>query len=280
MLKLIKYHDVSEFKKESITFLEQNEVENNLPLGILHSLKPEQKPQLMATVKRDDEFVLVFLQTHPQQIIISKPSGISEKEIKLLAEQFCGDIQDIPGFIGDKAFILAFIDHMKELRDTQFHIHMNQRLYKLTHVKKEAGKDGKLRLFGREDASLIKEWIIKFCKDTGVEEINEEEAEEKTADIIEKGRLYGWEVNGEVVSMANASRPTNSNIHITLVYTPPEHRKKGYASSCVSALTQLMLDKGFQTTSLYTDLDYPTSNKIYMEIGYEPVMDAILVRAK
>jgi uncharacterized protein len=61
------------------------------------------------------------------------------------------------------------------------------------------------------------------------------------------------------------------------VYTPPEKRKHGYASDCVAALTQHLLDSGYKTASLYTDLDNPTSNKIYMEIGYEPVMDSMLL---
>ncbi|WP_341715563.1 hypothetical protein [Priestia aryabhattai] len=38
-----------------------------------------------------------------------------------------------------------------------------------------------------------------------------------------------------------------------------------------------MLDSGFQTTSLYTDTTNLTSNKIYMEIGYEHVADSALV---
>jgi hypothetical protein len=38
-----------------------------------------------------------------------------------------------------------------------------------------------------------------------------------------------------------------------------------------------MLDQGYKTTSLYTDLENPTSNKIYMDIGYEPIMDSILL---
>jgi predicted GNAT family acetyltransferase len=80
--------------------------------------------------------------------------------------------------------------------------------------------------------------------------------------------------------MACWARPTKRNVTIGYVYTPPEERKKGYASDCVSALSQHLLDSGYQTTSLYTDLANPTSNKIYMEIGYEPVMDSTVVFIK
>nr|WP_264298278.1 GNAT family N-acetyltransferase [Bacillus sp. B1-b2] len=87
-------------------------------------------------------------------------------------------------------------------------------------------------------------------------------------------------MDGNLVSIANATRPTKQNITINFVYTPNVFRKKGYASSCVSALTLNMLESGFGTTSLYTDITNPTSNKIYMEIGYEPLVNSLLVFIK
>ena len=38
-----------------------------------------------------------------------------------------------------------------------------------------------------------------------------------------------------------------------------------------------MLDEGYQTTTLYTDLANPTSNKIYQEIGYEQIAESVLI---
>lgn len=45
----------------------------------------------------------------------------------------------------------------------------------------------------------------------------------------------------------------------------------------VSALSQRMLDNGYEMTSLYTDLANPTSNKIYKEIGCELIMESVLL---
>jgi predicted GNAT family acetyltransferase len=59
-----------------------------------------------------------------------------------------------------------------------------------------------------------------------------------------------------------------------MVYTPPHLRKQGYATSCVAALTQRMLDSGKRFCCLYTDLTNPTSNAIYQKIGYQPVCDS------
>lgn len=46
-----------------------------------------------------------------------------------------------------------------------------------------------------------------------------------------------------------------------------------YASACVAALSQLILDEGKEFCTLFTDLANPTSNHIYQQIGYRPVCD-------
>jgi predicted GNAT family acetyltransferase len=89
--------------------------------------------------------------------------------------------------------------------------------------------------------------------------------------------LYFWEVEGEPVSMTAATRPTMNGICVTAVYTPPDKRKRGYASACVAAVTQKCLDMGFQFCTLYTDLSNPTSNHIYQEIGYKPIVDINMI---
>ena len=57
------------------------------------------------------------------------------------------------------------------------------------------------------------------------------------------------------------------------MYTPPEMRRRGYASAAVSALTRKLLDSGRKFVFLFTDLKNPTSNKIYQQMGYEAVCD-------
>jgi len=76
-----------------------------------------------------------------------------------------------------------------------------------------------------------------------------------------------------VLSMATVERDTAHGIAISWVYTPSHLRKRGYATACVAALTQRMLDSGKHFCCLYTDLANPTSNSIYEKIGYQPICD-------
>ena len=69
-----------------------------------------------------------------------------------------------------------------------------------------------------------------------------------------------------------------TGVRIGAVYTPPEHRRRGYATATVASLSRAMLDRGRRACYLFTDLANPTSNHIYAEIGYEPVCDVDEIR--
>ena len=83
---------------------------------------------------------------------------------------------------------------------------------------------------------------------------------------------------GMPVSMAKISRDLQTVCVVGLVYTPPYFRGNGYATSCVAAVSQFGLDRGFKNCVLYTDLANPTSNSIYMKIGYKPICDSIEIK--
>ncbi|MCA1588626.1 MAG: GNAT family N-acetyltransferase [Chloroflexi bacterium] len=84
---------------------------------------------------------------------------------------------------------------------------------------------------------------------------------------------YVWEDEGEVVSLVGTGGETPNGIRIGPVYTPPERRGRGYASSLTAAASQDQLERGRRFVFLFTDLSNPTSNKIYQAIGYRPVCD-------
>jgi uncharacterized protein len=280
MILLNKYDDLTLFKNDVIPFLEEYEAENNLVLGILLSLsESSEQPLLMATVIKDNKIGLVLLQTLPIQIILSKSVSLTLKEIHTIGERLIDTVPEIPGLIGEKKLIEELAIYISNVSGIQASVHMDQILYKLEKVKKRPNSNGTLRKIEENQHHTIKEWVYQFCDETH-QPVSIDEAAKKAKILIDKGILFGWEVNGVLVSMACATRPTRNNMTISFVYTPISKRKKGYASDCVSALTQSLLDRGYITTSLYTDANNPTSNKIYIEIGYEPIMDAIVLYFK
>jgi uncharacterized protein len=84
-----------------------------------------------------------------------------------------------------------------------------------------------------------------------------------------------WEDDGAPVSLAGWGGPTPNGIRIGPVYTPSHRRGHGYGSAVTAAVSEQQVASGKRFCFLYTDLANPTSNSIYMRIGYEPVCDSI-----
>jgi predicted GNAT family acetyltransferase len=92
------------------------------------------------------------------------------------------------------------------------------------------------------------------------------------AAVIATYVLFVWDHAGPV-SMASATGLTPNGIRVNGVYTPPEHRGRGYATACVAALSARLLADGRRFCFLFTDAANPTSNAIYRRIGYVPVAE-------
>ncbi|WP_377867246.1 GNAT family N-acetyltransferase [Bacillus sp. R86525] len=271
MIHLHVYEEILRFKEDVTSFLEKNEQANNLILGVLQVV---QEPIFMAVAKRGEEIAVVFLQTVEKQMIVAT-SEIAEEDIVELAKELTKVYPDIPGFIGNKKVIQKLAEEIAILEQKKMVVGMEQGVYELKRVKKW-NKDGVFRTINSDELPLIEKWIYQFCEDVKLP-TTKEEAKQTAHTLITTNRLFGLEIGGKLVSVAAKTRPTTNNITVNFVYTPKEERKKGYASNCVAALSQRMLDEGYKTTTLYTDLANPISNKIYQEIGYEQIMESVLI---
>ncbi|AAU17005.1 GNAT family N-acetyltransferase [Bacillus cereus] len=273
MIQLHVYEEVVNLKKEVISFLEKNEQENNLILGVLQMV---QQPIFMGVAKQEEEVAVVFLQTEEKKQIIVATSEVMGVDIKELAKELTKVYPDIPGLIGNKKVVQRLAEEIAVLENKKTTVAMEQGIYELEQVKKKWTEEGIFREINSDELPVIEKWIYQFCEDVNLP-TTKEEAEQTAHTLITNHRLFGLEIEGKLVSVAAKTRPTKNNITINFVYTPKEERKKGYASNCVAALSQRMLDEGYKTTTLYTDLANPTSNKIYQEIGYEQIAESLLI---
>jgi hypothetical protein len=80
------------------------------------------------------------------------------------------------------------------------------------------------------------------------------------------------------VSLSGYSGPTPTGIRIGPVYTPPPHRRRGYATSLVAEQSRWLLERGHRSCFLFTDLSNSTSNSIYAAIGYRRVCESMEYR--
>ncbi|WP_170289432.1 GNAT family N-acetyltransferase [Metabacillus lacus] len=278
MLHYRQYQDIQSFSRDTVPCLEKNEAFHNLLLGLLAASGKQGSscPLLMGVFQKKETIQLILFQTEPQQIIVSAAEPVSYGEIEVIASTLIHECSDIHGFVGERDITIRIAAEVAKQKNYQYRIVMNQRIYELRELKKQPDESGEFRKLTLQDLLFIENAVYDFCEDT-LQPLTRSEAKNKCRELYGQGGLYGWAAEGRIVAMANATRPTRNNMNINFVFTPRELRGRGYASNCVAALTKSMLNKGYKTASLYTDLSNPTSNKIYMDIGFKPVGDSVLI---
>jgi predicted GNAT family acetyltransferase len=162
--------------------------------------------------------------------------------------------------------------------------------YQLTSVRVSAAcKLGTIRFPGKNthaspsDIHRINQWTLEFAKECDLPESRSptavQDIEARTELLISNQSIAFWEVDGQPVAMAAAVRRSSFAAAVGLVYTPKEFRGRGFASDLVAKLSQMLLDYGHPCCLLFTDSANPTSNAIYLRIGYERRADFMLLES-
>jgi predicted GNAT family acetyltransferase len=129
---------------------------------------------------------------------------------------------------------------------------------------------GELRLADAADRSLLIGWLREFVIEAGV--AGAAHAEAMVDARMRRDSLLLWQ-DELPVAMVGVTPEVAGVVRIGPVYTQPPQRRRGYAGSAVAAVSRRALARGAQRCMLYTDLDNPTSNKIYAEVGYQRAAD-------
>jgi predicted GNAT family acetyltransferase len=126
------------------------------------------------------------------------------------------------------------------------------------------------------DRELLVSWLDAFAAEAseGVDAPAQHAERWIDARLGGAGGFVLWDDEGPV-SLAGWGGRTPNGVRIGPVYTPPEHRRRGYGSAVTAAASAEQLAAGRRFCFLYTDLANPTSNRIYVAIGYEPVCDSV-----
>jgi predicted GNAT family acetyltransferase len=148
-------------------------------------------------------------------------------------------------------------------------VKFRMRLYRLGTLAPPA-VPGAGRPAHMSELDLGARWLSAFQVDASV---HETDTEPMARDRIAEGRLWLWEHDGQVVSLAASTVPAAGVSRIAPVYTPPEHRRRGYGAAVTAACSADALARGADHIVLFTDLANPTSNSIYQRIGYRPIGD-------
>ncbi|MEV6862467.1 GNAT family N-acetyltransferase [Streptosporangium subroseum] len=248
-------------------WLLQDPVRNTAPLTVLRGMRSGLwgDDLLLGWLERDGETIAAVCQTAPHFLLLS---AIPADTVRDLATQLIEAERVIPGVSGPlplaEAFAAAWWRPEAERRP--------ERLYRLDAlVPPRSLSGGAARTAVEDDLGLLVKWSEEFQAEAGG--IAPTDLTPLVASRIGRRELVLWEAGGRPVAFAAASSPIGGMSRVGPVYTPLEHRRRGYGAAVSHAVTAKARAKGAGEVLLFADLANSTSNSIYQALGYRPVDD-------
>lgn len=274
-MNVSRIDDAAAFLARGGPLLLADEPRHNLIFGVAGTLRdhPGHYPEERLWLVEDESVVVgAALQTPPHNLILARPSR--EAALQALAETI---EEELPGVVGAVPEVEQFGCAWGARWGLQGEVRMAQGIYALEELIPPRPTAGVARPAIEEDRALLLEWLRAF----GREALGEEDSDEEQLRRVLDARLTRsdagfaiWE-DGGPVSVAGFGGTTPNGTRIGPVYTPPEHRGRGYGSAVTAAVSAERLAAGRRFCFLYTDLSNPTSNRIYVALGYRRVCDSL-----
>ena len=277
-----RFDDPQAFREAASPYLVRDEARHNLMLGISSTLV--QKPELyelfdLWLVSDEGDVVGAALRTPPYPLVLARPSD--DRGLHALVDRLLDEGQELPGVVAAVPELDAFVGEWTSEHELDAKKIVRHGIYELREVAPMPAASGVSRQATLDDRELVMGWGADFA-DEVLPELPEGDVWirniETRLHTAETSGIWIWEDAGEPVSMSGFGGETPNGIRIGPVYTPPEHRGRGYATSLVAAQSRWLLESGRSFVFLYTDLDNPTSNALYRRIGYRMVAESGEVR--
>ena len=277
-----QYSDHEGFSARVLDYLLVQETANNILLSMLHDPKvspvgPSDAADILTClVEREGRPVFVAARRPGFYLVVA---GEADADVvECACEGVAGLSERVEGVIGPRRIVELFADRYTRIYNANVRVEMEQLIYEIRSINPGLkAADGSLRVANPSDTPLLIEWFQRFQIDIGSPR-SIESARERVFHMVARKSAYLWMSGDEPVSLATHSRSTRCVAAISGVYTPPKFRNRGYATACVSSLAARLLGSGFKSCCLYTDANYPTSNRIYRRIGFRQVERSIVYR--
>jgi GNAT superfamily N-acetyltransferase len=246
-----------EFLAQAGPLLLADEARHNLMLGIAGNVRD--LPHLFPKAHFWVVDGAAALQTPPYNVLIAKPRD--DEALERLVSAI--DVE-LPGVTAAVPEVDRFVGLWgRPVEQTQANT-----IWALHDLVEPPSVPGAAREATRGDLDLVVEWWSTLG---APDDLVRQQVEQRLG--APDGGVALWEAGGEIVSMCGYGSPTPTGIRIGLVYTPPEHRGRGYAAAVTADVSRRQLAAG-RFCFLYTDATNATAEGIYARLGYGRVCES------
>jgi len=271
-LKVTELDDPVAAEAQAGSFLRAAPPHHNLALTILGQSREEGLAGRFWVVREGDRVVGFALQSPPGMRVV-----LARMEEEVVCALAAALDPPLPGVQGDANSASTFAGHFALAHHVSIDDVDPGRLYQLARVEPVAQPAGVPRVARADECELIAEWLLAFGRETGEPTaLSVASVAGEVGRRIARGAFWLWD-DGDPVSLVGVREPVAGFARVGPVFTPTEHRGRGYAAAAVAHVSERFVARGLGCV-LYTHLDNPTSNAIYRRIGYEPIAEVLSYR--
>ncbi len=258
--------DPAEFSDQAGPFLEAN-LECNVPATVLMSVLSGSYRDVRSVfgyqVDAPGTVTAAAMRTPPSAMLTSR---LAPDTVDAVLEAWLRLDPALPGVNGPPETAREVAAVWTRRTGGRAHMARAMAMHSLQQVREPPRPPGgRLRPGTPDERDRLIAWWRAFADEAGGDGAARAEAN-VDARLLHQS-VFIWD-DGGPVSLVAAQPAVAGVVRIGPVYTPPEHRRHGYAGGAVAEVSRRALAAGAHTCMLFTDLGNPTSNKIYYELGY------------
>jgi hypothetical protein len=268
--------DVDEYAAAAGPLLESDPERHTISLTVIAGAQerdqPLDRPELFAWWTGSDGKVSGSASITPPWPLLVET--MPDNAIRPLVESLRSS-PDVPvvGVNGPTDLAASFAVVWRAVTGQRAVVHDAIRLFRLGEIRPPAFlPPGSARPADDADVPLLIDWFTRFGEEVHGPNVR---VEENVRQRITSGSINLWcDEVGAPVSIAGHAVPAAGVARVGPVFTPADQRRRGYAGAITHAVSEQVLEKGLRAV-LFTDQANPTSNALYMRLGYVPVTDRL-----
>jgi hypothetical protein len=271
-IHLTVHENAAGFLATAGAFLKSSEAENNIvsisAARMISGPARDDADTYLASVEHQGAVVAAALHGSSGGVMLT---GGPAPALTLLAADMAERRRAPKSMVGPLAacetFAREWIGRTGQRHALRFHL----RHYELHRWPSLLRARGHMRVPRQDEHDLLLAWQLSFIEEIRLSD-DPARVQRLFARRLEQGMVRVWDDDG-VVSLAGYGDGGTDVARVAPVFTPPEHRRRNYASALVGELSRELFEQGKRAMFLTTDVANPTSNSIYRKIGYLPAAD-------